>query len=195
MSKSIDGKCIPELWRLGRKRRVLNYNQKNCDLTKQLWLCMIRGRAIRINYRDFSEYCFLPCNSCEKIFIVEISLEGKAFVRRDHYRQRLDFQEIKLSPTDKKVLAGTKPFLTFPRWRARIKANGCILPKAIHEREAHCPLCQSSIWQFQSRQTGKVRKYEIVGEFRRWVSLQNRSDIVASLARNVWGRDWKNWPY
>lgn len=51
---------IPALWRRGERKKVLVYNRKDCELTAELWMQMIRQRKIRtkLSFGRFPENGF-----------------------------------------------------------------------------------------------------------------------------------------
>jgi hypothetical protein len=50
--KTLDGKSISELWRKGKRKEVVQYNENDCMLTKELWWLLVNKRSIRIEYYD-----------------------------------------------------------------------------------------------------------------------------------------------
>jgi predicted nucleic-acid-binding Zn-ribbon protein len=51
-NKFLAGKSIPELWRQGKHREVINYNENDCVLTQELWWQLISKRLVHIQYYD-----------------------------------------------------------------------------------------------------------------------------------------------
>lgn len=54
-SKTLNGKSISELWRRGKCKEVIRYNENDCMLTKALWWQLVNKRSIRIAYYDKCE--------------------------------------------------------------------------------------------------------------------------------------------
>lgn len=48
--KSLDGAAIPELWRRGKRDVVIEYNENDCSLTKELWWRLVSTGSLRVSY-------------------------------------------------------------------------------------------------------------------------------------------------
>ncbi len=54
-SKTLDGKSISELWRQGKHKTVIKYNENDCILTQALWWHLVSRRSISIVYGNSDE--------------------------------------------------------------------------------------------------------------------------------------------
>lgn len=178
--KLLDGRAIPDLWRRGRFRKVINYNKQDCLLTKTLWFAMVRQRPIGVNYRSFTQWSLFRCRSCRKTHIGELLMEGKLFVKRSHYRPKLNFPRIMLQRRDVPHLTGQSPLFTFAAWTRRIQSNGSVFGKRrkAAERSVRCKDCGDWLAEMRNLPSEKLIKCNFVGElrgkltFKRWETIQ-----------------------
>ncbi len=49
-SKIESGKKIPHLWKMGKYKQVIKYNQRDLELTKEIWEYMIKNEGLEIRY-------------------------------------------------------------------------------------------------------------------------------------------------
>jgi predicted nucleic-acid-binding Zn-ribbon protein len=122
--KTIKGKFISELWRKGKKKEVIKYNENDCILTKTLWCHLVNGRSLKVptlrpkypNNSSYEKFCLKS-----KFFQ---ALDGKPVYNYSEAKKTLN-----VSSHDFKYLIAKKSLFTFKDWENKIDRDGYILEK------------------------------------------------------------------
>lgn len=57
--KTLSGKSIPDLWRKGKHKKVIEYNENDCVLTYKLWWHLVSKRFLYLNYYNRYEQDYI----------------------------------------------------------------------------------------------------------------------------------------
>ncbi len=107
--KTLDGKSVSQLWREGKRKKVIDYNKNDCILTKKLWWHLLKKQTVRVKYS-------VP---------VKLSYDLDAIER-----QWLPIDEfLRVSRHDISALIGKRPLFTFRAWIRKIEKDNYILEK------------------------------------------------------------------
>jgi len=101
--KTLKGKSISELWRKGKHKKVIEYNENDCILTYKLWWHLLNKKYLCLSYYN-------------------------QFELRHIFKKR-----IKVTKNNLLYLVGKRPSFIFDTWERKIKKDGYILKRKERE--------------------------------------------------------------